>query len=368
MKIRLDFGDSVFSLPREKLLLNLPSADGFSLKVLLLLASDDALRADHEIGRAEVCRRLDCTASAFDKALAYWQSCGVLTAVQTAVHDAGQTVSAPAVSAPPLSVPSAAADPVSPDQERQTLLSAQSSAPSPGGKEERRTLQSPSLPGYTESEAARIIQDSDELKDVIDMCQQIIGKIFTPAEVSVLVGLYDHLRLDGEYIATLCAWCRDNGKHSLRYIEKTALGLFDEGIDSSAALTAYIRQKESCRESLAVIRKLIGAGTRELTAKEKKTFECWLNDWKFDIGVITRAFEVTVDKISEPSVPYMNKVLENWHNAGLSTLEAVEASLENYKKKKAEAETAKSGFETDEFFEAALRRSFQNGDGTDGNP
>jgi DNA replication protein DnaD len=36
----------------------------------------------------------------------------------------------------------------------------------------------------------------------------------------------------------------------------------------------------------------------------------------------------------------MNKVLENWHKSGLTTIEAVEASLESYKKSKAEAAAA----------------------------
>ena len=55
----------------------------------------------------------------------------------------------------------------------------------------------------------------------------------------------------------------------------------------------------------------------------------------------------------------------------MTKIDAVEASLENYKKKKAEAahgtESEKgdeSGFQTDEFFEAALRRSYRGA----GNP
>ncbi|MFQ9149932.1 MAG: DnaD domain-containing protein [Eubacteriales bacterium] len=149
------------------------------------------------------------------------------------------------------------------------------------------------------------------------------------------------------------------------------MNLFDEGVDTVDALNAYIKRKDEFEDNVGKIRSLIGAGQRELTAKEKKCFTCWLDEWCFPIDVITRAYEVTVDKIGDPSVSYMNKVLENWKNSGLTTLEAVEASLENYKKKKAEAahgtETvngAESGFQTDEFFEAALRRSYRGA----GNP
>ena len=78
--------------------------------------------------------------------------------------------------------------------------------------------------------------------------------------------------------------------------------------------------------------------------------------------MITCAYEVTVDKLGEPKLAYMNKVLENWHKEGLTTVEAVQASLETYKKNKAEAEQNSSGFETNEFFEAAVSRGLKYGE------
>jgi len=53
----------------------------------------------------------------------------------------------------------------------------------------------------------------------------------------------------------------------------------------------------------------------------------------------------------------MNKVLENWHGEGLCTIEAVEASIDIYKKNKSEAAKSSSDFNEDEYFEAALARS-----------
>ncbi len=321
-KLKIAYGDRPFVLPRDGVIDQLGAASEFHLKVLLLAAAEDSLRADYETGAQELCRRLDCTPSALRKAIDFWSKAGVLSLGEGS-GEAAMTAAAAAAPA---------------------------------------KLQASVLPAYTESQTAEVIRNAPELPDVINMCQQIIGKIFTPAEISIVAGLYDHLGVDGEYIATLFAYCRDNGKRSIRYIEKTAINLFDEGIDNTQALSAYIKRKEDFADSLNQLRKLLGTGSRELTTKEKKSFECWLDTWKFDIPVITRAFEITVDKIKEPNLSYMNKVLENWHNSGLHTLEAVEASLETYKKNKAEAEARASGFETDEFFEAALKRSYQKGE------
>ncbi len=315
-KLKIEYGDSVFALPREKLTAVLASASEFNLKVLLLAASDDALRTDYDAACTELCRRLDCTKTALSRAFEFWSEAGVMSVVdcdetaQTAVQESG-----------------------------------------------KKHLQSESLPEYTEGQAADIIEKNTEISGIIDMCQQIVEKMFTPAEAQIVVGLYDHLGLDGEYIGMLFAYCKKSGKRSLRYIEKTALSLYDEGVDSASALGDYIKRRENLDENLGRLRSLIGAGSRQLTAREKKAFESWLDEWKFDTDVITRAYETTVDRLGEYKLGYMNRILENWHKDGLLTLDAVEASIEAYQKNKSEAQKNKSGFETDEYFEAALARS-----------
>lgn len=352
-EVRLEYGRSVVALPKERLLEAMAGADMEKMRVLLLLASDESLRGDYDKARAGITARLDITGTAFDKDIEFWSSAGVISLASADEKSPQADVPAKTVSAEPASAKS------KPEPKTETAR----------GKE--KTLMPSALPTYTESQCADIISASSDLADVTAMCQQIVGKIFTPADIAVIVTMYDHLGLSGEYILTLFSYLSGKGKNSLRYIERTAVNLFDEGVDTVDALNAYIKRKDEFEDNVGKIRSLIGAGQRELTAKEKKFFTCWLDEWCFPIDVITRAYEVTVDKIGDPSVSYINKVLENWKNSGLTTLEAVEASLENYRKKKAEAahgtETvngAESGFQTDEFFEAALRRSYRGA----GNP
>ena len=71
------------------------------------------------------------------------------------------------------------------------------------------------------------------------------------------------------------------------------------------------------------------------------------------MDVISMAYEIAVARTKEPSVPYTNAILERWHKEGLKNLEEIE---------KAEAQKAPTNgsFDTDDFFEAALKRSFNN--------
>lgn len=328
-KLKLIWGESILSLPRERLLEVLSDADGLDLKALIAIAANDELRKDRAALESELCRTLPCTKSRLCKAIDFWVGAGIISLESAQETQAQQVESAK----PP---------------------------------EKSKPLLSGTLPHYSESECADIISASEELPNVIDMCQQILGKIFTTADVQIIVALCDHLSLTPDYIVCLVKYCADNGKKSLRYIERTALSLFDEGISTGAALNEYLKRKERLSDSIAQICKMTGSAGRELTTREKKNFSCWLEEWKFDIDVITKAWEVTVDKIGEPKVSYMNKVLENWHNSGFVTAADVDASLEAYKKKKSEAgiRTGQSnngqaaGFQTDEIMEAILRRSY----------
>lgn len=317
-KLKIEYGNSVFALPGEKVLSLLPAVGGFELKVLLILASDNSLRDDYSAACEYVCAQLDCTKSAFGKAVDFWVKSGVITTDDVVEAEV-------AVEVKPT---------------------------------KKKALASATLPTYTEGQTAEVIEANTGLAAVIDACQQISGKVFTPADAQTIVGIYDYLGLnDTGYIETLYAYCASMDKTTPRYVEKVAISMADEGINTTEALDKYIKKKEKLDEDISKLRTLIGASSRALTAKEKKFFTCWAEEWSMPYDVIERAFEITVDKCGGVKLPYMNKILENWNGEGIHTLEAVDESLEAYKNEKNAAAQSGSSAETNEFFEAALERS-----------
>ncbi len=318
-KLKIEYGDSVFALPRENVARMLKEAGGFELKVLILAASNDALRTDYDLACETLCRELDCTKSALGRAIDFWQKAGVMC-----ISDA----------------------------------STESSTAESTATGKKATLQASELPSYSESESADVIESHSELQGIIDACQQILGKIFTPAETACVVSIYDYLKLnDTGFIETLYSYCAANGKTSSRYIEKVAITLHDDGITTTAKLNEYIKARERTNAIMSQVRTLIGADSRALSSKEKKAIEVWINEQGFDIDMISRAYEATVDSIGKYGLAYMNRILQNWHDKGIKTVEAVEKSLAEYQSSKKTSPKGASGFETDEYFEAALARS-----------
>ena len=57
-------------------------------------------------------------------------------------------------------------------------------------------------------------------------------------------------------------------------------------------------------------------------------------------------------------MPYCSAVLDSWYQKGITTVEDAEQEMANYKHDRENARDKKGSFETDDFFEAALRRSY----------
>jgi DnaD/phage-associated family protein len=134
-----------------------------------------------------------------------------------------------------------------------------------------------------------------------------------------------------------------------------AISLYDEGICDAAELEKKLKRIEDMARAAGRVRAIFGIGSRALTAKEKQLIDTWVSTMKYGDDVITRAYEVTVDSIGKASVSYAGKVLERWHADGLVTLEDVDRAMAEYKRKKA---GDGSSFDVDDFFNAALERTY----------
>lgn len=235
------------------------------------------------------------------------------------------------------------------------------STPVSGGVRRVSAISSTVLPHYSTEETAAYLEANPSFANLLDSCQMILGKVFNTAEATIIIGMADHLSLSHEYIMLLFAHAKNMGKDSVRYIEKMALSLFDKGILTYPALIEEVSAKEAAAEMASYIRKLFGLGRRALIQSEKDMIDRWTNEYGMNKDMLRKAYEITVEKTGEAGFPYMNAVIENWHKAGHTSLRDVEAAEEAYRRdKEAKNQGKPSSFDTDEFFEAALKRSYED--------
>ena len=215
------------------------------------------------------------------------------------------------------------------------------------------------LPAYTTEELSHILEKRSEASYLLDESQKIMCKIFNTRDINLLLGMMDYLSLDHEYITSLLKYCVAVGKKSLHYAEKMAISMVEEGIEDSETLKARLAELEAVVKNEGKIRKLFGMKSRALTTKEKKCIALWFGKFGYDLDIITKAYEITVANTNEASLPYTHAILERWNTEGLTTLADIERSIEDRKAQKSEnAEASDGSFDTDDFFEAALKRSY----------
>lgn len=334
MKINPKYGEKIISIPAVQVLEHLKEASGDQLKVIIFALSK------LNTSLQEIAEATGLSEATVYDALSLWKKKGVIS-----VTGLGKK-------------PSAANGEKAPEPTEKVRAEAPDAEDTANEKKSPRVvLMSSELPSYSSDRINRILEKNKGTKSLIDNCQQILGKIMSIHEVEVILKLMDYLDLDADFILLLCTHCASINKTSLRYIEKTALSLFDSGITEYESLEKYVESYAVARSREGKIRKLLGIGDRSLTKKERDIFVKWAI-WGMPMNVIEKAFEITAENTKRFSLNYMNTVLERWYKEGLCTLKKVEASLESYKESKKKNTGDGGSFATEDFFEAALLRSY----------
>ncbi len=160
--------------------------------------------------------------------------------------------------------------------------------------------------------------------------QEIFKRPINYTEESGLLNLYEYYGFSVPVLLLLVEYCEKIGKARMGYIETIAKSWFERGItEFSAAEKEIIRlmAQHSYEKKLA---KALGLETA-LTKKQRETFARW-QDWGFSEEMVLLAYEKCMDNTNKLSLPYMNKILESWHAAGISTPEQAQKEQQPQKK------------------------------------
>ena len=324
-------------------------ATAIDLRVLLTACVDPLpLCENAQVLAQSLAARIGCAEAEALAALAFWRGAGVLSVLE--VSPASQQTEK-----------ATDAETLTPHEDAVTIAEENTSAEK---LTTRKTARRSGIPYYTTEEVTSFVESHADTRSYLDECSRLMGRMLNPHEIGILISLVDYLCLDWDYILAAVAHCAHRqtargGHRSIRYVETAILDFYDEGIRDLAALQEKLRALELLAETEGRLRALFGMGSRALTPKEKKYFSTWLNDFHYDIDVIRLAYDVTVDAKGSPNMGYMNSVLANWNRDGLRTTDAVEEAQAAFRAERKKGSSNDGGsFDTEDFFESAVRRSF----------
>lgn len=184
-------------------------------------------------------------------------------------------------------------------------------------------------PNYSENDVLRAMDSDGDFRALYGEVQRLLGKSLNTEELKILLGFVRYLGFSGDVISILVCYCKERARQrgnlrnpSLRTIEKEAYAWAELGIDSVQEAAAYIRAQNIRSSQLGRYMKKMGIQGRQLTPGEEKYARQWL-DMGFGEDAIAIAYERTCVNTGGLKWPYMNSILQRWHEAGLHTADQI---------------------------------------------
>ena len=182
---------------------------------------------------------------------------------------------------------------------------------------------------YSTLDVANATMNDGEFKQIVKFAEKTLGDLPNASKQAQLYYLYDNLGMQPDVIMGVVAHCAAAGKTQMSYIKKTAEGIHNDGVETYKELELYFAAKEEYKNFERTVKRIIGAGERAFTKSEKMLVEKWEKEWNVSEDLLSVAYDRTISLISKPSLPYMSKILEGWHNEGIKTAEEALALLES---------------------------------------
>ena len=271
-------------------------ADGPALKVLLyIISSEDSFDGKKIIEATGI------TEEAFEDAVSFWKSLGVLTD--------SEEQSSPAV----------------------TAVQIQS-------EPAKKVVHS----RYAPKDIAEMIKLSPELKELFGEAELTLKRILKHSDHEILISLRDYYGFSEQSIVLILSYCAELGKTSARYYETVAKGLFESGITEFSAIEAEFERLRELHSFESEVCRAFGLDIK-LSSKQQQYISSW-RDMGFGVEMISLAYERCVDQTNKLSFPYINKILTSWQSSGIFSAEAAEKEQKPQKQDK-----DSHSFDLDEF-------------------
>lgn len=196
-------------------------------------------------------------------------------------------------------------------------------------EEKRQKILPGERPNYSETDVLGAMESDQSFRCLYGEVQRLLGRSLNTEELKILLGFVRYLGLPGEVISVLVCYCRDRARQkgsgrnpSLRTIEKEAYAWAERGIDTVEEAAMFIHSQNVRNSRLSRLMQQLQIRGRNLTPAEERYAQGWL-DMGFDEESIAMAYEKTCLNTGGLNWPYMNKILQRWHQQDLHTAEAV---------------------------------------------
>ena len=278
---------NIFAVPAEVVDDNIRLASVLQLKVMLYMLR----HSDSEPSPEQIASALGYDKTDVEDAMIFWSERGLLTKENEEAR-------------PLLHIESVSEVKLEP-------------TPTPSG-EVRKVSDIPiSRPSH--EQIATRLQECKEFSDLFAEAQKVLGKTIGYDGQSVLIMMHDSYGLPFEVILMAVEYSVSQKKSGFSSIAKIGKLWHENGIDTLEGAMEYIEEHNIVNETWNKLRSLTDITNRVPTEKQRKLLTCWIKEYGYGADMIYYAYEETINATGKMSLPYMDKIIKNWHEKGVKT-------------------------------------------------
>ncbi|MBQ0110704.1 MAG: DnaD domain protein [Oscillospiraceae bacterium] len=274
-----------FTLPKSIASKHIKLAGSLQLKVLLLIFSD----LSNDIDAQNIANKLGADKQDVEDALGFWAQLGYLEGQKPAAQT---DVKKPAVS---------------------------------------KEIKKP-----TRNEVADMAADNPEITFLLREAQVKFGRTLRDGESSTLTWLVLEQGMPVSVLLMVLDYAVNSGRGTMGYIEKTAIDFINCGIDTIESAEERIKLLTASQNAWNTVSRTFGLARRSPSKKEAELCHKWVYIFGFSPALLKEGYDITVDNIGEFKINYIDKIFEDWHKAGVTSLEQARALIQGKKEEKKE--------------------------------
>lgn len=183
---------------------------------------------------------------------------------------------------------------------------------------------------YTKNQLQEFTE-KDDVQELLFISERYIGRPLNTTEIETIFFWYDSLHFSVDLIDYLIEYCVNRGHTSIHYMDKVALGWAE--IDIRTVAQAKKSANLHSRANYTVM-KALGIKGRNLVELETAMIQKWTEAFGFSLDIVEEACARTISATHQPSFEYTDRILTNWHKAGVKTLADIKQLDEAYQKNK----------------------------------
>lgn len=176
---------------------------------------------------------------------------------------------------------------------------------------------------------AEALKKDEEIDACLSMVEALLGTTMGDAHMQLVLYLMSDLGFSSELVITLYETALSRGKSKTAYLETIALDWAKKGIHTAKEA---LEEASSFNGTYKLVSSALGI-RRTLAPAEKRIIDKW-EDYHFADPIIEEACSRTVLQSGDTNLNYTSKILEDWHQKGVTCLKDIDDCDKSYFRQK----------------------------------